>query len=113
MTGSVSTFADVALNFGAPAVRGDSVLRAAAARGRRSVMYGDDTWLRLFPGLWAEFDGTTSFYVTDYTEVRILLSVPLLTTLTTSVRLRSPPKGISACRHVASRTDRSPILHAR
>ncbi|XP_053615145.1 GPI ethanolamine phosphate transferase 2 isoform X2 [Plodia interpunctella] len=69
MTGSVSTFADVALNFGAPAVRGDSVLRAAAARGRHSVLYGDDTWLRLFPGLWAEYDGTTSFYVTDYTEV--------------------------------------------
>ncbi|CAG9795620.1 unnamed protein product [Diatraea saccharalis] len=69
MTGSVSTFADVALNFGAPAVRGDSVLRVAADRGRRSIMYGDDTWLRLFPGLWAESDGTTSFYVTDYTEV--------------------------------------------
>ncbi|XP_049877149.1 GPI ethanolamine phosphate transferase 2 [Pectinophora gossypiella] len=69
MTGSVSTFADVALNFGAPAVRGDSVLRTAAARGRRSVLYGDDTWLRLFPGLFAEADGTTSFYVTDYTEV--------------------------------------------
>lgn len=69
MTGSVSTFADVALNFGAPAVRGDSVLRVANARGRRTVMYGDDTWLRLFPGLWAECDGTTSFYVTDYTEV--------------------------------------------
>ncbi|XP_026728933.1 GPI ethanolamine phosphate transferase 2 isoform X2 [Trichoplusia ni] len=69
MTGSVSTFADVALNFGAPAVRGDSVLRVANARGRRTVMYGDDTWLRLFPGLWTESDGTTSFYVTDYTEV--------------------------------------------
>ncbi|XP_037295273.1 GPI ethanolamine phosphate transferase 2 isoform X2 [Manduca sexta] len=69
MTGSVSTFADVALNFGAPAVRGDSVLRVASDRGRRSVLYGDDTWLRLFPGLWAEHDGTTSFYVTDYTEV--------------------------------------------
>ncbi|XP_063830779.1 GPI ethanolamine phosphate transferase 2 [Ostrinia nubilalis] len=69
MTGSVSTFADVALNFGAPAVRGDSVLRVAASRGRRSIMYGDDTWLRLFPGLWSESDGTTSFYVTDYTEV--------------------------------------------
>ncbi|XP_045778020.1 GPI ethanolamine phosphate transferase 2 isoform X1 [Maniola jurtina] len=69
MTGSVSTFADVALNFGAPAVKGDSVLRVAASRKRRSVMYGDDTWLRLFPGLWADSDGTTSFYVTDYTEV--------------------------------------------
>lgn len=69
MTGSVSTFADVALNFGAPAVTGDSVLRVAASRGRRTVMYGDDTWLRLFPGLWTESDGTTSFFVTDYTEV--------------------------------------------
>ncbi|CAH2042529.1 unnamed protein product, partial [Iphiclides podalirius] len=69
MTGSISTFADVALNFGAPAVRGDSVLRVASSRGRRSVLYGDDTWLRLFPGMWAEHDGTTSFYVTDYTEV--------------------------------------------
>lgn len=69
MTGSVSTFADVALNFGAPAVRGDSVLRVANSRGRKSVMYGDDTWLRLFPGLWTESDGTTSFFVTDYTEV--------------------------------------------
>lgn len=69
MTGSVSTFADVALNFGAPAVRGDSVLRVAKLKGRRSVMYGDDTWLRLFPKAWSEFDGTTSFYVTDYTEV--------------------------------------------
>ncbi|VVD06048.1 unnamed protein product [Leptidea sinapis] len=69
MTGSVSTFADVALNFGAPAVRGDSVLRVAAARGRRTILYGDDTWVRLFPGLWTEHDGTTSFFVTDYTEV--------------------------------------------
>ncbi|CAG4947571.1 unnamed protein product [Colias eurytheme] len=69
MTGSVSTFADVALNFGAPAVRGDSVLRVANAKGCHSVLYGDDTWLRLFPGLWSEHDGTTSFFVTDYTEV--------------------------------------------
>lgn len=69
MTGSVSTFADVALNFGAPAVQGDSVLRVAKSRGLRTILYGDDTWLRLFPGLWTESDGTTSFFVTDYTEV--------------------------------------------
>lgn len=69
MTGTVSTFADVALNFGAPAVTGDSVLRVAASIGKKSILYGDDTWLRLFPGLWAEADGTTSFFVTDYIEV--------------------------------------------
>ena len=33
-------------------------------------MYGDDTWIRLFPeGTFSRSDGTTSFFVSDYTEV--------------------------------------------
>ncbi|CAH0713229.1 unnamed protein product, partial [Brenthis ino] len=82
MTGTVSTFADVALNFGAPAVTGDSVLRVAKSIGKKSILYGDDTWLRLFPGLWAEADGTTSFFVTDYTEVDTNVTRHLNKTLT-------------------------------
>ncbi len=39
--------------------------------GRRLVFYGDDTWLRLFPGHFVRSEGTTSFFVTDYTEVRV------------------------------------------
>jgi ethanolaminephosphotransferase len=31
--------------------------------------YGDDTWLRLFPGLFSRYEGTTSFYVQDTVEV--------------------------------------------
>lgn len=27
------------------------------------VMYGDDTWLKLFPGLFSRADGTSSFFV--------------------------------------------------
>ena len=26
-------------------------------------MYGDDTWLKLFPGTFSRFDGTSSFFV--------------------------------------------------
>lgn len=29
----------------------------------RLVMYGDDTWLKLFPDTFDRFDGTTSFFV--------------------------------------------------
>ncbi len=32
-------------------------------------MFGDDTWLKLFPGRFVREDGTTSFFVSDYTEV--------------------------------------------
>ncbi|KXJ88778.1 hypothetical protein Micbo1qcDRAFT_166219 [Microdochium bolleyi] len=33
------------------------------------VMHGDDTWLKLFPGIFDRADGTTSFFVSDFTEV--------------------------------------------
>ena len=33
------------------------------------VFYGDDTWLKLFPDFFARADGTTSFFVSDFTEV--------------------------------------------
>ena len=37
---------------------------------KKVVFYGDDTWMKLFPGHFARTDGTTSFFVTDYTEVQ-------------------------------------------
>ena len=33
------------------------------------VMYGDDTWLKLFPETFDRADGTMSFFVADFTEV--------------------------------------------
>ncbi|KAL1960008.1 hypothetical protein VTO42DRAFT_676 [Malbranchea cinnamomea] len=74
-TGSVPSFVDVILNFAesespSTLAHQDTWLAQLRARpGSRLVMYGDDTWLRLFPGMFDRHDGTTSFFVSDFTEV--------------------------------------------
>lgn len=40
-----------------------------AKHGRRLEIYGDNTWIRLFPGAFKRSDGTTSFFVNDFYEV--------------------------------------------
>ncbi|KNG81984.1 GPI ethanolamine phosphate transferase 2 [Aspergillus nomiae NRRL 13137] len=47
----------------------DTWLAQLKAKGGKMVMYGDDTWLKLFPGMFHRADGTTSFFVSDFTEV--------------------------------------------
>ncbi|XP_076992275.1 GPI ethanolamine phosphate transferase 2, catalytic subunit isoform X3 [Tamandua tetradactyla] len=69
MTGSLPGFVDVVRNFNSPAVLEDNVLRQAKAAGKRIIFYGDETWLKLFPKHFVDYDGTTSFFVSDYTEV--------------------------------------------
>lgn len=74
-TGSVPSFLDVVLNFAesdtsSTLAQQDSWLAQSRAKENASlVMYGDDTWLKLFPGFFARADGTTSFFVSDFTEV--------------------------------------------
>jgi ethanolaminephosphotransferase len=68
-TGSVPSFLDVILNFAesdttSALVHQDTWLAQIKAKpGAQLVMYGDDTWLKLFPGIFARADGTTSFFV--------------------------------------------------
>ncbi|XP_060044385.1 GPI ethanolamine phosphate transferase 2 isoform X4 [Erinaceus europaeus] len=69
MTGSLPGFVDVVRNLNSPALLEDSVLRQAKAAGKRIIFYGDETWVKLFPKHFVEYDGTTSFFVSDYTEV--------------------------------------------
>ncbi|XP_045145425.1 GPI ethanolamine phosphate transferase 2 isoform X1 [Echinops telfairi] len=69
MTGSLPGFVDVVRNLNSPVLLEDNVLRQAAAAGKRIIFYGDETWVRLFPKHFVEHDGTTSFFVSDYTEV--------------------------------------------
>ncbi|KAL8674621.1 MAG: hypothetical protein Q9168_000996 [Polycauliona sp. 1 TL-2023] len=74
-TGSTPSFLDVILNF----AEGDKssslesqdtwLGQLKAKRDGRLVMYGDDTWLKLFPSTFARADGTSSFFVSDFTEV--------------------------------------------
>ncbi|KAK2580471.1 hypothetical protein KPH14_006212 [Odynerus spinipes] len=68
-TGRVPTFVDVALNLGSQPILSDNVLIQAKTHGHELIFYGDDTWLKLFPNMFKRHDGTTSFFVTDFTEV--------------------------------------------
>ncbi|KAL4944741.1 hypothetical protein BDV06DRAFT_76172 [Aspergillus oleicola] len=73
-TGSVPSFLDVILNIAESDTSStlayqDTWLAQIRAKGKRLVMYGDDTWLKLFPGMFSRAEGTTSFFVSDFTEV--------------------------------------------
>ncbi|KAI5803258.1 alkaline-phosphatase-like protein [Geopyxis carbonaria] len=73
-TGSVPGFLDVILNFAesdtsSTLAQQDTWLAQMKVRGGNLVMYGDDTWLKLFPGSFLRSDGTSSFFVADFTEV--------------------------------------------
>lgn len=57
------------MNLNSPALLEDNLIWQAKTAGKRIVFYGDDTWVRLFPKHFMEYDGTTSFFVSDYTEV--------------------------------------------
>ncbi|MBN3321116.1 PIGG transferase, partial [Atractosteus spatula] len=68
-TGSIPGFIDVVMNLNSPALQEDNLIWQAKTAGKKVVFYGDDTWIRLFPKHFMEYDGTTSFFVSDYTEV--------------------------------------------
>ncbi|KAI9641559.1 major facilitator super transporter protein [Ciborinia camelliae] len=74
-TGSIPSFLDVILNFAesdtsSSLATQDTWLAQMKAKGEgKMVMYGDDTWLKLFPETFDRADGTSSFFVSDFTEV--------------------------------------------
>ncbi|EPQ64676.1 Bgt-65 [Blumeria graminis f. sp. tritici] len=73
-TGSLPSFIDVILNFAesesSSLFSQDTWLTQMKSKGTgKLLMYGDDTWLKLFPGTFDRMDGTSSFFVSDFTEV--------------------------------------------
>ena len=74
-TGSIPSFLDVILNFAesdtTSSLSGQDtwLSQLRDVPNGKLVMYGDDTWLKLFPNTFARTDGTTSFFVSDFTEV--------------------------------------------
>lgn len=73
-TGSTPNFLDAILNIAesdtsSTLLGQDSWLSQMHKQGRIIHMFGDDTWIKLFPGMFHESDGTASFFVSDYTEV--------------------------------------------
>ncbi|KAK3333890.1 alkaline-phosphatase-like protein [Cercophora scortea] len=75
-TGSIPSFLDVVLNLNeadesSSLASQDTWLAQMKVKGAggKLLMYGDDTWLKLFPGTFDRAEGTTSFFVSDFTEV--------------------------------------------
>lgn len=74
-TGSIPSFVDLILNFdesdtSSTLAAQDTWLAQIKAKDMgKLLMYGDDTWLKLFPNTFDRQDGTTSFFVADFTEV--------------------------------------------
>ncbi|XP_037117534.1 GPI ethanolamine phosphate transferase 2 isoform X1 [Syngnathus acus] len=67
-TGSIPGFIDVVMNLNSPSLLEDNLIWQAKTAGKKMIFYGDETWVRLFPKHFMEYDGTTSF-VSDYIEV--------------------------------------------
>ncbi|KAH3666895.1 hypothetical protein OGAPHI_003345 [Ogataea philodendri] len=73
-TGSTPNFIDAVLNIAEEDTSStlgdqDSWIRQMHTAGWKINMFGDDTWLKLFPSYFAKTDGTASFYVSDFTIV--------------------------------------------
>lgn len=68
-TGSIPSFLDVLLNFAESdntsnlADQDNWLVQLKAKPEGRLIMYGDDTWLKLFPDIFSRADGTSSFFV--------------------------------------------------
>ena len=69
--GNHATYLDLWNNFGISgiAINQDSLIHQLKKAGKRINFYGDDTWLKLYPDIFDESEGTHSFEVRDYTEV--------------------------------------------
>ncbi|KAF4120292.1 ethanolamine phosphate transferase 2 subunit G [Geosmithia morbida] len=74
-TGSIPSFVDLILNIdegdtsSSLAVQDTWLAQLKAKNMGKLLMYGDDTWLKLFPDTFDREEGTTSFFVSDFTEV--------------------------------------------
>ena len=73
-TGSTPNFIDAVLNIADDDTTSslgdsDSWIRQMFLENWNINMFGDDTWLKLFPDYFAKTEGTASFYVSDFTIV--------------------------------------------
>ncbi|XP_027360713.1 GPI ethanolamine phosphate transferase 2 isoform X2 [Abrus precatorius] len=69
VSGAIGGFLDVAFNFNTQAYLDDNLLAQFFKIGWKIIMHGDDTWLKLFPGLFERYDGVSSFFVKDTVQV--------------------------------------------
>lgn len=74
-TGGTPSFLDAILNIADEHDKSqglgsqDSWVSQFLKKGKKINFFGDDTWLKLYPTLFDQFEGTNSFFVSDFTEV--------------------------------------------
>jgi predicted AlkP superfamily pyrophosphatase or phosphodiesterase len=78
-TGGIPSFLDMILNFAesdttSTLASQDTWLTQIKARGENVIMFGDDTWLKLFPDTFHRADGTTSFFVSVSDVVTVVIA---------------------------------------
>ncbi|KAL5714263.1 hypothetical protein ACHQM5_016248 [Ranunculus cassubicifolius] len=69
VSGAIGGFLDVAFNFNTQALLDDNLLDQFYSIGWNMVIHGDETWIKLFPGLFTRHDGVSSFFVKDTVQV--------------------------------------------
>ncbi|CAH9144929.1 unnamed protein product [Cuscuta epithymum] len=69
VSGAIGGFLDVAFNFNTQALLEDNIIVQFLRVGWKMVMHGDETWLKLFPGMFVRHDGVSSFFVKDTIQV--------------------------------------------
>ncbi|CAJ1931310.1 unnamed protein product [Sphenostylis stenocarpa] len=72
VSGAIGGFLDVAFNFNTQAYLEDNLLAQFFKIGWKMVMHGDDTWLKLFPGLFERHDGVKDTVQVDHNVSRHL-----------------------------------------
>ncbi|KAK4430522.1 GPI ethanolamine phosphate transferase 2 [Sesamum alatum] len=84
VSGAVGGFLDVATNFNTQAFLDDNLIAQFLRIGWKMVMLGDETWLKLFPDMFARHDGVSSFFVKDTIQVDYNVSRHLTTELSST-----------------------------
>jgi len=80
-TGSTPSFLDLILNFAESdttstlAAQDTWLAQMKAKKTGKLIMYGDDTWLKLFPDTFDRAEGTSSFFVSVSHDVGVVDSI--------------------------------------
>jgi ethanolaminephosphotransferase len=64
VSGAVPGFLDFIMNIGSKSLTDDNWVYQMKNNGMNIKFYGDDTWIKLFPDHFIDFDGVVSFFVT-------------------------------------------------
>ncbi|XP_065565064.1 GPI ethanolamine phosphate transferase 2-like isoform X2 [Artemia franciscana] len=84
VSGTVPNFVDILYNLQSEEYFEDNLIDIAIQHKKAILFYGDDTWVKMFPGAFLRYEGTTSFFASDYTEVDVNVTRHLDHELTTT-----------------------------